>query len=234
MCRTRLVLLCALVLPAMGAVTATSASATDHWVICVKEKGGHYANKQCSEEGGSEEWEKLVLMSGENIEMGAEGGPSTLHTEKFAIKCNVNKTEYGSLHGAGTSNYFIEFAAGSCEVLNHKSEKTECIVSDYYLNLEGALGGTVVEDPHGLVTFNELGLLPGSEVTISGCGKAGTYKFKGNQTCKMPKLGELVQQHEMICLPSGSDIEIEGGEKGVEFTDTEQVHVFKDYWGAEV
>jgi hypothetical protein len=228
------VLLCALALLALGAVAAASASAADRYVICVKEKGGHYANKECSEESGSGEWEKLVLEVGTNIDLGAEGGPSTLATGKFTIECPADKTKAGNLHGAGTSNYYIEFDAGKCKVYNKANQETKCTVSDYYLNLEGVLGATVIEDPYGPVTFNELSLLSGSEVTLNGCSKEGTYKFEGNQTCKMPKLEELTPKHEMICEPSGSDIEIEGGEKGVTFTDTEHVHVFGDYWGAEV
>src|ERR1700744_3676618 len=127
------------------------------------------------------------------------------------------------------SNYYTEFK--SCKV----QKKAACTVSDYALNLEGVLGGTVVEDPVGLVTFIELTLLSGSEATISGCGIEGTYKFAGKQNCRMPNLDEMKQIHDMICDANGSEIEVEGGEKGVKFADTEEIHVvFEPYGGAEV
>ncbi len=224
----KLLLLFAFSLLALGAVTAASASATNHYLVCVEEKGGKYANHECKEEGGGGGWEKKPLRSGEGIELGAEGGPSELETGKFIIKCLVDKT-VGALEGAGVSIYHIE--PKSCEVKGKKA----CTVSKYTLILEGVLGGTVVEDPGGPVTFNELALLSGSEVTISGCGVEGTYKFTGKQMCKMPHLQEMMAIHEMSCQPSGSEIEVEGGEKGVKFTSTEEVHVVGDgYWGAEI
>ena len=237
MFRVKLVVLGALTLLAVGAVTAASASATDHYLMCVeaKEKGhGEYANHECIEEGGSKDWEKAVIKVGEGTELGAEGGPSELETGKFDIKCRVDKT-VGALEGAGTSAYHIE--PKSCEVKGKKA----CTVSNYTLKLEGVLGGTLIEDPVGPVTFIELALLSGSEVTISGCGVEGTYKFKGTQTCKMPKLGEMSEIHDMICQPSGNEIEVEVEKEGVnvmekaKFTDTEEVYLLSGlYWEAEV
>jgi hypothetical protein len=229
MSRVRLSLLFAASLLALGAVTAASASATARYLVCVEEKGGKYANHECKEEGGGKDWEKKAIRSGEGYAIASEGGPSELETGKFTIKCEVDKNEFGELKGAGTSLYYIEFR--SCTVVGKKA----CTVSNYALSLEGVLGNTVVEDPGGPVTFIELTLLSGSEATITGCGVAGTYKFKGKQMCRMPELQEMKEEHEIICQKGGSEIEVEGGEKGVKFADTEDVFLKSDdYWGAEI
>lgn len=232
MVKVKLVLLTALALLAAGSVTAASASATDHYLLCVEaEEPGHgtYANHECKLQGGSKDWEKEVLRSGSSYELGAEGGPSKLETGKFTIACPDDRTEFGHLKGAGTSDYDIEFL--SCEVKG----KSGCSVSKYELQLEGVLDGVLIEEGGKTTTNIELTLLSGSEATLSGsgCSVKGTYKFKGKQTCGMPSLKEMALVHEMICKPTGTEIEVEGGEKGVKFTDTEEVHVFKLFWGAE-
>ena len=64
MFRVKLLLLFAFTLLALGAVTAASASATNHYLVCIEEKGGKYANHECKEEGGSGGWEKKSLSQG--------------------------------------------------------------------------------------------------------------------------------------------------------------------------
>ena len=237
MFRIRLVLLSALVVLMAGMAMSASASATTRWLVCekVELKGkGKYKTDECKEEGGSKEWEKEPIRAGESWAFDGEGGESKLETSRLTIKCGEDQTVADPLESLGGIWYEIEFK--TCKVVGH----SECIVSKDVLNLKGKLGGTIIEETGGTSTTLELTLEPGSEFTIngSGCTLKGTTKLKGKLTCQIPNLPVMKIEHEIVCKPSGSEIEGESeGEKAkeIKFTNTEKVWLVghNTWWGAE-
>jgi len=236
MFRIRLVLLSALVVLVAGMVMSASASATPRWLICEKvgKEKGKYKTDECKEEGGSKEWEKEPIRVGEEQSLIGEGGESKLETSGLTIKCSNDET-FGNLQDFGQAEYPIDFV--SCKVVGH----TECTVSKDVWFVKGELVGTILEETGGSSTTLVLTLEPGSEFTISGssCTLKKTTTLKGKLTCQIPNLTVMKDEHEIVCKPSGSEIESESeGEKakGIKFTNTERVwlsDVEKVWWGAE-
>jgi hypothetical protein len=239
MLRFKLVLLTALVLVSTGLMSAASASAADNFLVCLEaEMKGHgkYANDECQMTGGSKEWELEKIGPGGAIGGGTEGGASKLETSLGTIECKEDYTlaeDIAELRGGGLADLPIEFR--SCKLKGN----SECVVSEYVLGLEGSLGRTVEnETTHETTTYIELTLQKGSGARISNCSAEGKLEFKGKQTCPIPNLKKLKRVHEVICDPSGSEIESETGGKSIKFTDKEKVRVGTNvgrefFWGAE-
>jgi hypothetical protein len=230
MFRIRLVLLSALVVLLAGMVLSASASATTRWLVCEKigEGKGKYKTHECKEEGGGKAWEKEPIVPGTEYSFDGEGGESKLETSALTIKCSQDETVAWHLQSLGHIEYEVGFVL--CDVVGH----SECSVSKDVFFLKGVLLGTNFEGPL------ELTLEPGSEFTISGssCTLKGTTKLKGKLTCQIPNLTVMEVEHEIVCKPSGSEVEGESeGEKakGIKFTNTEKVWLIgRDiWWGAE-
>lgn len=81
-------------------------------------------------------------------------------------------------------------------------------------------GGNPVEALTGAGAEEEL-----ANITLTGgsCSITGTYALTGEQICELPKAGEELAEHELVCKKSGSKLKF--GSEGASFSSTEKVKI---------
>lgn len=241
MSKVKLILLGMLAVLAVSAVASATAEAKEtigFW-DCQPHENGHWENSQCTKAGPPDDYETEEIR-----ETKAEG---TSQTSELAgkllgisvlIRCEKD-TFTATLKAGGASEGEVKFTG--CRVLTENEsvlkERPECIVKE---PIEFKFTDRLIETGKQAFSDEFKGILESGktfvEITIENkgtekCPVADTAKVTGTQTCPIPKAEEPLVTHEIVCTPTGSNLELGG--KPAKFTSTEKVKLDSGQdWGS--
>jgi hypothetical protein len=226
MTKVKLVLLGMLAVFAVSAAASSSASAAQRYWDCQPVSGtGHWSNSHCTTPTTNGSWEtKEITETKISIQSETAELKTTIAKEKVTIWCDKDAGK-GFLLSGGKSSGEIEF--------------TQCRLLDKNGNI---LGACTVSEPI-LVKFvdqlvgeheDEIKPEPGEpfvNITVGGslCALKGTFATTGTQTCEIPNPMQSLEEHQLECLPAGSNLKF--GTEAATFKSNEHIHIPGAQWG---
>jgi hypothetical protein len=195
MLHMRLLLLGVVALLVVGAVASSSASAIGHVGACEVASvagGGQWGNAECTELGGSKEFETKEVTSGE---LKGTGGEAVLESEiagaKISVICAKGKTT-GEIEAAGAAKGEATFE--ECTVGNSSERFVNCEVP----NIKVKAKSQVIEEESQLREEFK----PNEEVEGKKIFGTIIIKNKGEKVCAQKSSGLRVEGFAIALLPT--------------------------------